>query len=203
MRTNGTPDERGSRKGRNLRARKVTLCKWRTNIINIREHPILNGGDNKSSKDRRKDLSHEHCTRWDLHIMADLQIARERDTLCHGNKRESLEKHNGNRAVREQITSDDLREDVDRNKLVRHRTNDANGDNETQSHDDGEDECPDWEISVEDLDGGDTESEGDEAEGEVPPVRNLGVRRHEAGVDVSLVTDTATELTDDIMTVPD
>ena len=49
----------------------------------------------------------------------------------------------------------------------------------------------------------DGEAEGDETQGEIPPVGNFRVNRHEAGMYISLITNTATELADDVMTIPD
>lgn len=135
--------------------------------------------------------------------MANLEIAGEGNALSHRDKTEGLEDHDGDRAVRKEVPSEELGEYVDCNELVGHSSNNTNGDDEDQCDGDGKDECPDREFGIKDFDGGDSESERNQAQNQVPPMRHFGIHSHETRVNIPFIANGAAELANDIVTVPD
>lgn len=71
-----------------------------------------------ASNDGSGDLTEEHWPMRDLHVVAQLEIAREIQRLRHGNIAPCLEQHHRNRAARKGVSDDQFRDDVEPNLLV-------------------------------------------------------------------------------------
>ena len=64
------------------------------------------------SNDRRDDLTPEHRTMWDLHVIAEFEGAGKLNCLRHGVSSPGFEQHRSNRAAGEDVSNDQLREDI-------------------------------------------------------------------------------------------
>lgn len=87
-------------------------------VLDVGEHPPLYAELHCSANDSRYDLTPEYRTRWDLHIVAQLEVIRETKCLGHGNIGPRLEHHHRNRATGEDISDNQLRKDVKPNVLI-------------------------------------------------------------------------------------
>lgn len=86
--------------------------------LDVAEHPSLNTKLGGQSNNRGDDLSPEHRTRRDLHVVTKLEVGGERKTLGHGDVTPSLEHHHGDRATRKGVTDDELSDDVETDLLT-------------------------------------------------------------------------------------
>jgi hypothetical protein len=57
-------------------------------------------------------LCHEHCSRWDFHVVAKLEVLQKGYGLCHANVAVHLEAHVSNRISRVDIPNYILSDDV-------------------------------------------------------------------------------------------
>ena len=76
--------------------------------MNVREHPGLNTELNGASDDGGDDLGPEHGSWRYLHVVAKLEVGRERERLSHGDVSPGLEHHHGDRPSGEGIPNDQL-----------------------------------------------------------------------------------------------
>ena len=84
----------------------------RAKVLNVREHPSLNSYLHSSGNDRPHDLTPEHWTMWDLHVMAEFHVAGKLECLYQGDISPRFKQHHRNRAAREGVSDDQLCEDV-------------------------------------------------------------------------------------------
>ena len=121
--------------------------------------------------------------------MAEFQVTGEVECLfCH-DCAIHLENHDSNGPFGDHVSGNQLGEDVEGQLLVCDRKEDAEGEDEGQCKDDGEDIGPEWHIRVVNLDSNGSKDEGEGKKGGEPPMRNVSVTSHQAGVDVLLVLD--------------
>lgn len=111
---NGCGTEHGGRW-----ANKAVFLTWGAEVLNVGEHPGLHTELHSASNDSGDNLAEEHRTMCDLHVMAELEVARELKRLHHSNITPCLEHHHRNRAARKGVADDQFRDDVEPNLLVR------------------------------------------------------------------------------------
>jgi len=166
------------------------------------ESPALNANNNEAGDDGGDGLSHEHDSGRDLHIVAKFQVAREVEGLSRDDGAINLEDHNGNGPSGNDVTGNELGEDVESQLLVGNREEGAEGEDKDQGEDNGEDVGPEWHLRVVNRDGNRSEDEGNDENGTEPPMGNVGVAGHEAGVNILLILEAGAELPHDVTSVP-
>jgi len=116
---NDTPDDRRSAEHRGAQANKAIIRITIADILDMREHPSLYAQLRRKCDDRSDNLSPEHRSRRNLHIMTELEVGSERERLVHGDVAPRLEHHHRNRAPRKGITNDEFRNDIQTDLLTK------------------------------------------------------------------------------------
>jgi len=161
--------------------------------------------DNDEAGDRGGGgLSEEHDPRRDLHIVTNLKfrVTGEVEGLFRHYGSIHLEDHNGDGFSGNDVTGNELGEDVESQLLVGNREEHAEGEDKDQGKGGGKDVSPEWHLRIVHLDGNRSEDEGNDESDSEPPVGNVAVARHEASVNILLVFDVGAELLHDVMSVP-
>lgn len=184
--------------------------------VDIREHPRLHAELDGTSDNRRRHLRPEHGPRRDLHVVTELEVGCELQSLGHGDVAPGLEHHHGDGLAGEGVADDELCDDVEADLLVRDGLDHADGDDVEEGDDEGEDEGPDGHACWPDFDDNDTEDEhrhwrgvrddkiidGEETRTEddaVPPLGDLRVLGHQTSVDIRLLVHRTTRLHPDLL----
>ena len=134
--------------------------------------------------------------------MTKFHVAREVEGLFRHNCAINLEDHNSNGSSRDDVSSNELGEDVESQLLVGNREEDAEGEDKDEGKQDGEDISPEWHTRVVNRNGNRSEDERNDENDTEPPVGNVEVARHEAGVNILLILDAGAELPHNITSVP-
>lgn len=163
----------------------------------------MHQGDNKTADEGGDDLGAEHDTGRDLHVVTELEICGETNSLVGTDVGDTLEDHVCNGLSGKNVTCDHLVDDLESDLLVRDGLEHADGDGQECRNEEGEEECPDRELGWEDLDSDDHEDEGKQTQCSVPKVGYLGIGLHETRVNVPLILKRTAEAATDIATVPD
>ena len=116
--SNSAPDQGRSREHITGRAAESILLIRCTDVDYVCKHPVLYCGYDDAADYSSDDLDCEHGTRWDLHVMTKLQIARKTNSLVSTDISDCLEDDVGNRAARKYIASDEFGHDLERYFLV-------------------------------------------------------------------------------------
>lgn len=156
----------------------------------------------EDSEGNSDDLSDEHKTRRDLHVVTQFQTGEIVGSHLWGPAEIRLEEHERDGLTRGDVTTQELREIVKGEPLVGDSANDAEGNDEAHSEEDGDDESPDGEAGREDLHANARCDEAENEEEAVPPHWHLGVGQHEATMDIAILLPRRAELTNDIAAVP-
>ena len=172
------------------------------NVLDVRQHPVLHEGDPDASNGGSDDLDHEHDARRDLHVVAELEISCKADGLVGDDEADGLEEDVGDGSAWEHVSGDELVHDLRGHLLVGDGLQHSERNGKDRSDEDSNDSGPDWELSRDDLDGDAEECEGDDADDDVPPVRDLGVVLHKTRVHIALVLERAAETADNIFAEP-
>jgi len=196
---NDAPDDRGGSEHLSGRADESVLLFRMAHSFDVGEHPSLNTELNGTSNDSRYDLTPEHGTRRNLHVVAKFEVTGESKRLSHGNVTPGLEHHHCDGMSGESITDDQFGDDVQADLLIGDGLDHANGDDVHEGDDEREDECPDWHLGFEDLDRDDTEDEHGHENSGIPPLGNLWVNRHETSVNVGLFAKRTPALDPDLL----
>src|SRR5262249_47396615 len=117
--TDPSPNQRSSSKSIRRRTNKPILLPRRAYIHNMRPHRLLHTRHHKTAHKRRTRLGSKHHPRRDLHVMSQLEIAREQNRLSGPNVRDRFEDHVCDRPTGEHEPRDHLVHDVERELLVR------------------------------------------------------------------------------------
>src|ERR1700760_1028309 len=110
------------------------------------EHPCLYTELRSAGKDGSNNLTPEHRARRYLHVMTELKITSEGQSLSHGDVSPGLEHHHCDRVTREGVTDDKLGNDVKTNLLVSDSLDHANGNDVHEGDNEREDEGPYWHL---------------------------------------------------------
>lgn len=140
---NASPNDRSGSEGVRARAGKAVLLMRRAQIRDVSEHPLLYNHDHHDAFCSSEDLSEEHRPRWDLHVMAELEVSNEEQRLLHRNEAECLENHHGDWAAWKHIANDKLAKNLDSDRLVRKGANDTNRDDEHSGDQNCNEKAPD------------------------------------------------------------
>ena len=155
----------------------------------MRKSPALNHDDDETGDRAGGDLRDKHDSGRDLHVMAKLQVTGEVEGLLRHDGAVNLEDHHGNGLSWDHVARDEFGKDVKGQLLVGNREQDSEGEDEEQGKDDGEDISPERHLRGVHLDRNRSEDERTEENGNKPPVGNISVARHQAGVNVLLILD--------------
>ena len=104
-------------------------------VVNVAEHPRLDAELDSAGDSGGDDLAPEHGSRRDLHVVAELEVGRERQRLRHRDVAPRLEHHHCDRSSGKRITDDQLCDHVQADLLVGDRLDYTDGN--------GVDECDD------------------------------------------------------------
>lgn len=171
--------------------------------------------------DRGDDLGPEHRPGRDLHVVAELEIGRERQTLGHGDETPRLEHHHGDGAAGKGVADDELSDEVETHHLAiipknHHQQRDRpllgrnvlssrldhpDRDNVHERKEQGYNEAPDGELRWPDLDRDDGEREHANKYTRVPPVWHLGILAHETCVNIGHLVERSAGLAPDLLAV--
>ena len=80
-----THDDRSRTEYCDLWTKEAVSLTGRAKVLDVREHPSLYSELHSASDDRRDELTPEHRTMWDLHIMTEFEGAGTFKCLHHGN----------------------------------------------------------------------------------------------------------------------
>jgi hypothetical protein len=111
------------------RANEAVWLGMATHILNVREHPCLHAELHSSGYDGRNDLADKHRTVRDLHVMTKFEATNELQRLKHSDVTPRLEHHHPKWVTRQNISNDELRDDVKPNLVVCDSLNHSNRDN--------------------------------------------------------------------------
>ena len=113
-----TPDDGSSAEHSGARADESVAGLRRAHAVDVAEHPSLDtelGGKSDTGSD---DLSPEHGTGRDLHVVAKLEVGGEGKALGHGDVAPGLEHHHGDGSARKGVTDDEFGDDVETDLLA-------------------------------------------------------------------------------------
>lgn len=173
-----------------------------TNTVDVGKGPTLDDDDDETGYCGGGNLSGEHDSGWDLHIVTEFQVAGEVTGLFGHDSAINFEDHDSNRPSGNHVASNELGKDVESQLLVGDRLQDAEGEDEDQGEGDSENVGPEGHLRVVNLDCNGSKDEGNDENNDEPPVRNVWVASHEAGMNVLLVLDRGAEPLHDITSVP-
>lgn len=136
-----------------------------------------------------------------MHVVTELQVLAEVKRLSHGDVTISLEHHHGDRVTRLNVTDDEFGKDVKTELNVGESLDDTNGDSPECSNDKSENDRVPSHAGVVGQSRSKGETDHDEKESKVPPVRGEFVLAHELHVDVVELTFTGLPPTPDFTTM--
>jgi len=200
-RADDPPDDGGSPEDLGTRAGELVLLRVGAHTLNVAEHPGLNGELDSTSEGGADDLTEEHGTGRDLHIVTELEVRRKGESLSHSNVSPGLEHHHRDRTTRESVPDDELGDDVQPDLLVRDSLNHADGDHIEERDDECEDEPWYRELGVPDEDTDKTGGEHGDEDDRVPPLGNLLVTGHETGMNIWLFVHRPASLLPNLLAV--
>ena len=157
--TNNTPDDRRSSEDLSGVADEPGGLFRRAHARDVGKHPGLNAKLNGARNDCGNDLTDEHETRWDLHVVAELHVGSEGQSLRHGDVAVGLEQHHGQWATGQPVTDDQLSDDVETDLLVGDSLNHADRDSVDEGDEEGDDEGIYRELGLPNQDGHNGEGE--------------------------------------------
>ena len=109
-------------------ANEAVFLLWAAEVLDVGEHPRLHAELHGASNNSSDNLAEEHRAMCELHVMAELKVARKLKRLHHGNIAPCLEQHHRNRAAGKGVADDQLRDDVESDLLVRNGLDHTNRD---------------------------------------------------------------------------
>lgn len=137
-----------------------------------------------------------------LHVVTELKIAREGNSLTGANESDCLEDHVGNGLPGEHVSSSHLVHDVQGDLLIGDGLDHREREREYDGEDKSDNDTPDRKASWEDLDGDTEHDEGNNTNDGVPPVGDFLIGLHETRVNVALILKSVLEAAADITAVP-
>lgn len=143
---NNTPDDGGGTEHGGRQANESVILVARAHIFDVGEHPRLDTELSGQSDDGGNNLSPEHGTWGDLHVVTKLEVRSEGKTLSHGDISPSLEHHHGDGATGKGVTNDELSNDVKTDLLIGDGLDHADGDDVDEGDQERNDEGPDGEL---------------------------------------------------------
>jgi len=155
-----------------------------TDVLDALEDPGFDTDLDKGSEGGSNHLNNKGSSRGNLDIVTELEILDKRGGFCQCLDGIGFEDHVGERVSSQEGAGDDLGEDIEGDALTCHGVDKAGGEDVDNGKDDGEDESPDRDLSVPDLDGDDGQSEKEAKGGEIPPIGDLWIVSHEFSMDV-------------------
>ena len=149
-----TPDDRCCTEDLGTGADEVILLGRGAHVFDVGEHPRLDTKLDGSGNDGSEDLGEEQSSGTifkytgkineygcgsgrdvrNLHVVANLEIVGELQGLSHGDVTPGLEHHHSDGLAGEQVTDDQLSDDVQTDLLVSDGLNDTNGDGVKESN---------------------------------------------------------------------
>jgi hypothetical protein len=114
-----TYDDRCSAKYSGIRTGEAVSMIRRAKVLDVGEHPCLYAELYSAGNDSCNDLTPEHRTMWDLHVMPKLEVTCECKCLQHSIISPCLEQHHSDWAAREGVSNNQLCDDIKPNLLIR------------------------------------------------------------------------------------
>lgn len=149
--SNNTPDNTGGAKYLRRRTDKAILLRRITKVLNIGEHLCLDTELCGTSYNRRDDLGPEHRPRGNLHVVAQLKVGRESQSLSHSDVTPSLEHHHCDRVAGQRVSNNQLRDDVQSHLLISDGLDHSDRNDIDKGDNQSEDEVLHRELGIPDL----------------------------------------------------
>ena len=184
---NGTPDNGGGVEDLGTRAGKGEFLFVGADVGDVAESPVEDRDLDDGGPEHGDALSHEHGAGRDLHVMAHLEILEKVQSLGHGNVAVALEHHSGERAAGLHVAEDEFSDDVGADLPIGDGLDHANGDQEDDREEHGDDECPPCHMSVPGKAGNEAKSEQDDEENSVPPFWAVRILAHHLEMDIGVL----------------
>ena len=135
--TDGTPDDTRVVERLDVGTGEETRGLCRAHVLNSTESPLNSRQLAQTRPDGGNELGGEHGALRNVHVVAELKILAEVQSLCHNDVAEGLEHHHGNGVSRLDIADDELGEDVETELNVGESLDDADGDRPRGCNDEG------------------------------------------------------------------
>lgn len=123
----------------------------------------------------------------DLEIVTEFHVLEEIERLSHGDVSVGLEEHHGNGSSGQHVSHNELGQHIKTKLGVGNALYHANGDEEDNRDEHGDDECPPGQVGVPDEDGDQRHGEQDDEESIVPPVGSVDVLLHHLEMDIGIL----------------
>lgn len=162
-------------------------------VADSSQRPVHDGDLHNGRPQTGNHLRSKGNTGRNLHVVTQLHVLQEEQSLVHGNVTICLEQHHGHRASRLHVTNDELGNDVKTDLDVGCGLHNTARDEPKATNDQRDEESPPREMSGVANDNTKRHSDHDKGDGTVPPERNGLETRHETGVDVFLFLANAPE----------
>jgi len=128
-----------------------------------------------------------------------LEIAGKRQRGGRPSECHRLEDGVGNRASRKHITCDQFVQNLQRDGLIGDSLDHRERDDEDGSKCNSDKRSPNGKLSRMNLDGDECEYQGDEADNEIPELRDLRIYLHHPRMHVALVLESKLEAADNVL----
>ncbi len=135
--------------------------------------------------------------------MTELEVACKVDRLVGRDEGDRLEDHVRDGLAGKHVARDELVHDLRWHLLVCDGLEHGKRDGQNRGYGDTDDSRPDGELRWVDFDGDAEEREGDDTDESIPPDRDLGVVLHEARVHITLVLESVSEATNNVLAEPE
>lgn len=146
LRTDSSPKKRCIVEGSRRRANEEVLLIGCAQSLDVGNHPVLHAENNKATHDGSQHLRPEHGPWRDLHVVAKLQIDRERVSLSCSEVTVGLEDHHGGWPTRKCITDNELGQDVESDGLIGNGLNNTSWDDVNDCDEERKEKSPDWQL---------------------------------------------------------
>lgn len=117
----------------------------------------------------------------ELHVLEEIQGLRHRDVAVR------LEQHHGNRLSGKHVTDHELGQHVESELSVGDALYHADGHQENNRNQHGDDHCPPGQVGIPDEDRNERQGEQDDEKSIVPPVRGVGILPHHLQMNVGVL----------------
>lgn len=182
--SNSAPQHGGREEGVDARALELVLRILSAHVVNLRDLEVEHADAHDGADEDGNHLSEEGMAWRDLRVVCEFQIVGEPDGMGAGDVAKRLEVVHGESIAFNEGASNKLGQHVERHFDTRHGFDDTNGNDEHSAEQETIKHDTRRRMRVPSSDGGDSETNGDNKNNQVPPLRSLGVRFHQAAVNV-------------------
>ncbi|KFX87945.1 hypothetical protein V490_07934, partial [Pseudogymnoascus sp. VKM F-3557] len=147
-RADDAEDDRGVEGAAAGRADEAVSVPGLADAVNGPEGPFHDGDVDNASPNGGDELGGQHGAGRDLHVMAELQVLGEEETLIHRGIAVGLEQHHRDGAAGEHKADNELGDDVETDLEVGHSLQDADGNHEDEWQKHGNYQAPNRQAGI-------------------------------------------------------